>query len=959
MDEIGKNSQKDFLEKIYELQGLDLKLYQLKIKFQKDTFIFETKKKDIIYKKKLSLNDFNQMNEFYSSFTNPTIFFKQHLCKLNNKEIEIKSGKKVIKIWLIPELKNSVIKKEIVLEPQEMEKKNENILENDNEIFKIDIIKKYPNKIDKFSEKPFIINIIKKNSEVYFRDNQEFIKNFTVEELNKIIDSQDFLMEIIIISFQLVLKFYKIDNINIKEYETEFISIYEFISNGANTKENDNLTFFFCYGKIFEKNKDNNIILNEFNKIIFVNDGEHIIGKEYENQFIFLSFLQLKNSDENHIYYQTTKLTKIHLPNINEEINSKILIKLNLMDYNDTNIFNRINIKCTNEIIKIINSKIIYISFYEPKYSQEYYPQKMQLLSDNISYNFIALIIKGYCNEINLFLNIYGGFAYEYYFISKNKDFLPTSFEVNINDGKKYKSNELWSYEISNRKKITFMNIPKQSGIEEKVNNKNNFLKIYVYENSENEKKEYGTFLLDNLKIQQKQEIKINNEFNIFSEDIIDDVKQIFEDKSKISFLFKKYFVNHNTKFDNELKEDYSLYYFPNNEDLFYYFNRLCIWNILLKEKVKNWYYLLSNYFELFEEINDSDLNFSEKIILLITITRRALESEFHLFPKIKFFDRDCIDNDAYTKAFYFHLDLLDSLKEDSQLMLPILQLNSYIMDKILTDEEKNLIKTEKIKNEDNSNNIEEKNKELKNEIDKQNFQFTSAYTISMLPINIIKKNIKKTMLPYCLLYGFFSKKDFMVSRYKDNNIICFNEEQIVGDSYFLRRKNNYISKFYLTENIGNYSFVINLLFLHINFFYNKNKLLNIVSDSPIMHLDKFYKNSIFVRQNYIEEKEYSYLLESIKEQRKIIQDLINLDNNLGELLNVEYFNQDNFDQLHEKLFILFNDKNNYSILLKYFPFGDKIIDLDSEIYLRKKQMNSDEKYRYLMEQAKKTFSDY
>jgi len=71
-------------------------------------------------------------------------------------------------------------------------------------------------------------------------------------------------------------------------------------------------------------------------------------------------------------------------------------------------------------------------------------------------------------------------------------------------------------------------------------------------------------------------------------------------------------------------------------EKFFNYFNSLCFWTILLKEKVKNWYCFLSNYFVLFEEINDSNLNFSEKIVLLITVTRRALETELHLFPKIK-----------------------------------------------------------------------------------------------------------------------------------------------------------------------------------------------------------------------------------------------------------------------------------------------------------------------------------
>ena len=90
-----------------------------------------------------------------------------------------------------------------------------------------------------------------------------------------------------------------------------------------------------------------------------------------------------------------------------------------------------------------------------------------------------------------------------------------------------------------------------------------------------------------------------------------------------------------------------------------------------------------------------------------------------------------------------------------------------------------------------------------------------------------------------------------------------------------------------------------------------------------------------------------------------MIQDLVNINYNLGELLNVKYFNQNNFDQFLEKFFSLVENQNDYSILLKYFPFGDKIIDTDSEIYKRFKHNNPDEKYGYLMDQSKKTFSDY
>ena len=538
-------------------------------------------------------------------------------------------------------------------------------------------------------------------------------------------------------------------------------------------------------------------------------------------------------------------------------------------------------------------------------------------------------------------------------------EFLPTCFEISLIDGKKYMSKELWKYETNNRAKITFMNIPKQDGIEKNVEDKNNFLKIYAYSSSENKNTEYGTFLLDNLEMQQKKEIKINNEFDAFSQNIIEDSKLIFDNKTKIFFLFNKYLKKYNKKFESELKEDYRLYYFPNDEKLFNYFHRLCIWTILLKEKIKDWYNSLNTYFELFEQINDSNLTFSEKIILLITVTRRALEVDLHLFPKIKFFDKNNINNDAYTKAYYFHLNLIDSFKEDSKLMIPILQLNSYIMDKILTEEEKNLIKSTKLKIIDNSNLSQNEKNEFIQKINEENWLYRSAYTISMLPINVVKNHLKKTMTPYCLIYGLYSKRDFMASIKKDNNIICFNEEQIVGDSYIKNLKSNYMSKYYIPENIDDYVFIVNILFLHENSSHNKEKMLNIIADSPIIYLDEHFKNNIFIYQNYINEGEAGYLVESFIGSRKIINGLINPNNNLGVLLKVEYFNQDNFDELLSKYSIMTKNEENDSLLSTYFPLEDKKTNLEPEIYLKYRHIDTEEKYKYLMNQAKKTFSDY
>ena len=79
------------------------------------------------------------------------------------------------------------------------------------------------------------------------------------------------------------------------------------------------------------------------------------------------------------------------------------MIKLNCIDYKNNNTYNKIRINCSNNFIIDINNKLIYFTFYEQKFSQEYFPEKIQLYSDKNIYNFDILILKGYCNEINIF----------------------------------------------------------------------------------------------------------------------------------------------------------------------------------------------------------------------------------------------------------------------------------------------------------------------------------------------------------------------------------------------------------------------------------------------------------------------------------------------------------------------------------------------------------------------------
>ena len=325
------------------------------------------------------------------------------------------------------------------------------------------------------------------------------------------------------------------------------------------------------------------------------------------------------------------------------------------------------------------------------------------------------------------------------------------------------------------------MNIPLQEKLG--IDNFKSILKIYTCTKSQIG--EYGNFLLDKLYLQKKEEIKINQSFEQLLKDIIEDINLFLkseEEDNNIKKLLEKYISNKNNdyrkEYSNELKDDYRLFYIPNTIEIFNYFNKVCLWNIMISCNSNYWKYYFQKYFDIYSKIKNKYNDFSEKTFLLISVIRRAIEEDEIIFPEIIFFDEHKEDYNAYTKAYHFHLKLIDNLNEDSKLMKPFLQLNSYIMDKILKVEEKENIKNIKIDLIKKNKEINEENNQHLEEIGKESL-LESAYTISMISTETIKKHLKKTMKPFALIFHKNSKREFLASVNKDNYIICFNEEEI------------------------------------------------------------------------------------------------------------------------------------------------------------------------------------
>ena len=689
----------------------------------------------------------------------------------------------------------------------------------------------------------------------------------------------------------------------------------------------------FIYGKIFEKNdKDKYIIVisNLLKKVIFIKDAYNILEKIKENDFHYFSFLKIEKQEKDIIYLNTTKFTLIKkdYENINEinKINEKVLIKLNAINFNkkENNIYNTIKFyKEKNEVMKkSIDSDKLYFIYEENDFPQEYFPQKYKLCNEQISSPFFSTFFsRGYCNELNILLNNKEGYAYEYLFYANKNKNIPKSITIRLSDGKYYIFENMWTYETNDRKKITFVNIPLQEDL--KLEGMHSYLKINTCTNI-NEIKEYGTFLLDKLELKKKKEVTINKTFQNLIQNIEKDVKSFLYETttSNINILKSKYLEDNNAKkYINELKSDYREYFFPEKKELIDYYNNICIWNILAKSNPDDWNYLLENYLTIYDKIVHKNYNISDKIYLLITIVRGVLEENKKIFPNIIFFDELEEEYNSYTKAYHFHLKLIDSLKDNSILIKPFLQLDSYIMEKILTDDEERKIKELEIIVANNSINDENKKKEQIDKIQNEKIVTKSAYTISMTSVDVIKNHLKAKMKPYALIYGLNSERNFLTVVKKDNNIITFNEDEIFKGAYSYQ-----LYKSLRKENKNNYAFILNILFLLQNISYNKEKVINIKTDSPIIFLDENFNVAFNIIDYNVNAGEAGHFIEKFIGDRNIILGLLNYSNKLGELLDVNYFNKENFKELIEKYNCLKEkDNNNYDeTITEYEAFKNK-----------------------------------
>ena len=206
--------------------------------------------------------------------------------------------------------------------------------------------------------------------------------------------------------------------------------------------------------------------------------------------------------------------------------------------------------------------------------------------------------------------------------------------------------------------------------------------------------------------------------------------------------------------------------------------------------------------------------------------------------------------NNSYSLALLFNKNIIKNLKENSALTTGFLQLDSYILTNYFNNKP------------------------------------TKSYSLTNEPLVLMKYKLLISYDEFLLIYYQPSKKNSKIhaSFDKKNRITLINERILfdANDSEYLEGKNN--------------AFPITMEFFLEKDSHSKKCLKNLKIKIPIV----CYKYDIS-RSLFLEELENGRFIESLIGNQEFIDELKKSDNNLGELMKIEYFIDKDFKKLHEK----------------------------------------------------------
>jgi len=567
--------------------------------------------------------------------------------------------------------------------------------------------------------------------------NQERLKKFLQEnELkdNSLIYIENYLLEKQNISFNNLTLFNKV--------KLEYLD--EYIKSKFNLEYKNDDIFLYKINSIYNKNnfillkvidiQDKFILGIDIFSNIYKIDKNSTKIKEIQNIYtiIFIknySKLIIQDSFLIILLNEKTFINIIENSFCNSIINNLSIINFNFLDYIDKekNYFDQIRFSETNkdttfEIVKQCEYFVLYTKF---NLIKNYYAFTIKLISQNNQEIriFQFIIYFGLLNKINCLINYIRKESYgcEFFYYNFNYD-LPKFQIINYN-GKEYKfeinddlnsksrkrfvilnysgiqNMEIYNNKIKlknekeekneenrdNRNEIINTNniynlndiLNDKGGIPE-ISTKTSFLFIFFHEKGNNNLLGvYDINEINNYNDLEKTIYKQNDEYKIFFNffKIMNNKNINMEEKNNYLKSLEKY--KNNNKIEQLVKSDNYDFSYINYENFITYIN-ICLFYYYNKTSKKEG--LIREFGKKFHLLIDRNLSYFDKIRIMRFTCKEYLKfSDEYKVTHLILLD-DLLEDNSYKIAINFNKKMVNELEENSQLFIPFIQLDSYIL---------------------------------------------------------------------------------------------------------------------------------------------------------------------------------------------------------------------------------------------------------------------------------------
>ena len=383
------------------------------------------------------------------------------------------------------------------------------------------------------------------------------------------------------------------------------------------------------------------------------------------------------------------------------------------------------------------------------------------------------------------------------------------------------------------------------------------------------------------------------NDLNENEKEINNYYEKFYESTYKADKEHIKSFINKNSIDFDPNSADYYVFKIYINVLLFYSLEKI-------KDDNKNirfdkWNKFMKMYFKLNNQLINlkNEITFHQKIRILSSFVNNYFEKneDFDGVPcKFFYINKKTIDRqNSYYLALEFNKNIINNLTENSALTKGYIQMDSNILKNYLLETIEN------------------------------------TYTFSNEPLELMKYHLIMNYDNFIFINSKKPKIKYKVNAEQDrsNRITYINELCLFNTD----------SSEYFTGK--NKAFPISIEFFHEKDSHSKKDFKNLEIDSPII---------CYIEETIIRDKpEDGKFIESLIGDINFIKNLKDHENNLGELMEVKYFIDNNFNKLHEKYKEIMNSKvDQKDIIVVNKNDNDLIINDAEQMSIKNKKINKE-----------------